>query len=111
MFRAVHGVPDNQCLLSPVAAVSTGEIRQSNIDLQGAYASAIPAVVETRGARGPALVVEPARGAAQRLGCTSLREDERGAWCKATERLLPSGGCWRSLSALRALVLDSVHLP
>ena len=87
MFRAVHGVPGNQCLLSPVAAVSTGEIRQSNIDLQGAYASAVPAVVETRGGAGPsALVVEPARGAAQRLGCTSLREDERGAWCKATER-------------------------
>ena len=49
MFRAVHGAPGDQCLLSLIAAVSTGEIRQS-IDLQGAYASAVPAVVETRGA-------------------------------------------------------------
>ena len=111
MFRAVHGVPGNQCLLSPVAAVSTGEIRQSNIDLQGAYASAVPAVVETRGRGALRLWSNQREGAAQRLGYTSLREDERG-WCKATtERLLPSGGCWRSLSALRALVLDSVHLP
>ena len=111
MFRAVHGVPGNQCLLSPVAAVSTGEIRQSNIDLQGAYASAVPAVVETRGAR------------ALRLWSNQreVPHNALGAPASVKTRGVPGVRPQRGTAALRWLLalverptdlaLDSVHLP
>ena len=78
MFRAVHGVPGNQCLLSPVAAVSTGEIRQSNNSIyRGRMHPRSRQSWRRGGRRALRLWSNQREGAAQRLRCTSLREDER----------------------------------